>query len=154
MKLYEIDDAILSCIDEETGEILDVDKLNALQIEREQKVESVALWIKDLAAENAAIKAEKERLDKLSKSNENRSEALKNWLKFALDGSPFKTVHCQIGFKPSQAVVIDNEEQIPEAFLKVEVKKSPMKTEIKKAILAGTEIAGAHIEDRVNVNVK
>ena len=48
MRLYEIDEAILSCIDTDTGEILDADKLNALQIEREEKLENVALWIKKL----------------------------------------------------------------------------------------------------------
>ena len=154
MKLYEIDDAILSCIDEETGEILDVDKLNALQIEREQKVESVALWIKDLAAENAAIKEEKDRLDKLSKSNENRAEALKNWLKFALDESPFKTVRCQVKFNHSMAVVIDDETVIPDEYLETQIKSTPIKAKIKNAILSGTEIAGTHIENRTNVNVK
>lgn len=30
--LYEIDSAVMDCVDEETGEILDEDKLNALLI--------------------------------------------------------------------------------------------------------------------------
>ena len=47
MTLYEIDNAILDCIDLETGEIIDVDKLNELQLEKETKIENVALWIKD-----------------------------------------------------------------------------------------------------------
>ena len=47
MTLYEIDNAILECIDLETGEIIDTDKLDALQLERETKIENVALWIKD-----------------------------------------------------------------------------------------------------------
>ena len=34
--LYEIDQAILDCVDLETGEILDSDRLDALQMEREQ----------------------------------------------------------------------------------------------------------------------
>ena len=48
MKLYEIDEQILNCIDAETGEIIDADMLNALQMERDAKIEGVALWIKDL----------------------------------------------------------------------------------------------------------
>ena len=52
MKLYEIDEQILNCIDAETGEIIDADMLNALQMERDAKIEGVALWIKDLKAEN------------------------------------------------------------------------------------------------------
>ena len=33
--LYEIDQAILDCVDLETGEILDPEKLDALQMERD-----------------------------------------------------------------------------------------------------------------------
>ena len=60
MKLYEIDAAIMECIDLETGEIVDADRLTALQMEREQKLENVALWIKDLDAEAKALKAEEQ----------------------------------------------------------------------------------------------
>ena len=59
MKLYEIDNAILECIDMETGEVIDAEKLDALNIERDAKIENVVLWIKDLKAEAEAIKAEK-----------------------------------------------------------------------------------------------
>ena len=41
--LYEIDQEILDCVDAESGEILDVEKLDALQMERERKLEGVAL---------------------------------------------------------------------------------------------------------------
>ena len=34
MKLYEIDNAILNCIDEETGQIIDTEQLDRLQMER------------------------------------------------------------------------------------------------------------------------
>ena len=44
--LYEINAAIMGCVDLETGEIIDVEQLQALQLEREQKIENVALWCK------------------------------------------------------------------------------------------------------------
>ena len=59
MKLYEIDNAILDCIDLETGEVIDTERLDALNMERDAKVENVACWIKDLMAEANAIKVEK-----------------------------------------------------------------------------------------------
>lgn len=37
MNLYEIDKAILACIDPETGELLDEDALTNLQMERTEK---------------------------------------------------------------------------------------------------------------------
>ena len=51
MKLYEIDEAILNCIDLETGEIIDTEQLDKLTMEREAKLENVACWIKELKAE-------------------------------------------------------------------------------------------------------
>lgn len=56
MTLYEINNAILECVDMETGEIIDSDKLSELQIALDEKIENVALWIKDLKAEAEAIK--------------------------------------------------------------------------------------------------
>lgn len=53
MTLYEIDSAIMDCVDEETGEIIDLEKLEALNIERDKKVEGIALAVKNYAAEVA-----------------------------------------------------------------------------------------------------
>ena len=46
MKLYEIDEAIMACIDAETGEIIDADKLDKLTMERDAKIENVKISIK------------------------------------------------------------------------------------------------------------
>ena len=62
MTLYEIDSAIMDCVDEETGEIIDLEKLEALNIERDKKVEGIALAVKNYAAEAKAIKEEEEKL--------------------------------------------------------------------------------------------
>ena len=60
--LYEIDQEILDCVDLETGEILDSAKLDALQMERERKLEGVALWVKDLNYEAQMVKEEADKL--------------------------------------------------------------------------------------------
>ena len=57
--LYEIDQAIMNCLDEETGEVLDLDRMNALQMERKAKIENVALLYKNVKADMEAYKAEK-----------------------------------------------------------------------------------------------
>ena len=51
MKLYEINEQIMACIDSETGEVIDPEKLNDLQIAKDEKIENLALWYKDLLAE-------------------------------------------------------------------------------------------------------
>ena len=43
MKLYEIDQTIMDCIDMESGEIINEELLNNLQMERDAKIENVAL---------------------------------------------------------------------------------------------------------------
>lgn len=68
--LYEIDAAISGCIDAESGEIIDTERLDNLLIERSKKLEGVALWIKNLESDAAAIKAEKNALDRRMKAAE------------------------------------------------------------------------------------
>lgn len=81
MTLYEIDSAVMACVDEEKGEILNEEKLNTLLMERSKKLEGVALWIKNLESDAAAIKTERDALDKRMKSAENRAKSLREWLK-------------------------------------------------------------------------
>ena len=55
MKLYEIEAGILECVDQETGEIVDIEKLDELQMELEKKIEGVVLQCKNLAAYITAL---------------------------------------------------------------------------------------------------
>ena len=90
MTIYEIDQAIMRCVDLETGEIIDTEKLDKLQMERDTKLENVACWIKDLKAEAEALKNEKQALAERQKVAENKMESLKKYLGYALDGNAFK----------------------------------------------------------------
>ena len=64
MKLYEIDPAIDALIekliDPETGEITDTSAIEALEMEKAKKIENLACYIKNLTADAAAYKAEKD----------------------------------------------------------------------------------------------
>ena len=73
MTIYEIDQAIMECVDLETGEIIDTEQLDKLQMEREKKLENVACWIKDLKAEAEALKNEKQALAERQKSGRKQS---------------------------------------------------------------------------------
>lgn len=153
MRLYEIDEAILSCIDTETGEILDADKLNALQIEREEKLEGVALWIKDLTAEAAALKAEKQAFADRQKAAENKAESLKKWLTEALAGEKFSTTKVAVSFRKTKSVQVADIFALDESFLKY-ADPTPDKTAIKKAIEAGQDVKGAHLVEGLSLSVK
>lgn len=153
VKLWEIDERIRECVDPETGEIIDDAALDALTIAREQKVEGVALWAKELTYEAEALRKEKQALDARIKSAENKIAGIKNWLAFVTGGEKFSTSKAVVSFRNTSSVIIDDEEKIPEQFVKTEVVKTPMKVELKKALASGS-IPGCHLQDNVSVIIK
>lgn len=153
MKLYEINKAILECVDPETGELIDFEKFNELQIEKGEKIEGVALWYKDLIAEANAIKEEKDRLAEREKSARNKAERLKSYLSYTLNGEQFKTARCALSFRKSEKVIVEDVYRLPESYLKYSEPKADL-TEIKKAIKSGEKINGAHIEETQNIQIK
>lgn len=159
MKLYEIEDAILECIDMETGEIIDIDRLNELQMEREAKIENVACWIKDLKAEAEAIKAEKMALAERQKAAENKAESLKNWLAYALDGKKFSTARCAVSFRKTESVEVTPEglENLMRAgndeFLTYTEPK-PNKTALKQALKDGLNVSGVQLVHNTSTIIK
>ena len=62
MNIYEIEQAITDLVDPETGEITDFEALDALSMARDEKIENVALWTKNLNAEAKAIREEEKAL--------------------------------------------------------------------------------------------
>ena len=160
--IYEIDQEILDCVDPETGEILDAEKLDALQMERETKLEGVALWIKDLNAEAEAVKAEADKLTARKRALDNRITSLKAWMLTALDGGKLKTPRCSVYQTHSQRVSVADEQELisflqtmedPEKFLRFrdpEIRKD----ELKKALKDGAVIPGAALEETEGVVIK
>ena len=160
--LYEIDQEILDCVDMETGEILDTEKLDALQMERERKLEGVALWVKDLSAEAAAVKEEADKLTARKRALDNKITAIKGWLLIALGGEKLKTPRCNVYQTHSQRVSVADEEKLieflqtleePERFLRFR-EPELRKDEIKKALKEDYEIPGAVLETTESVVIK
>ena len=160
--LYEIDQDILGCTDAETGEILDAEKLDALEMERERKLEGVSLWVKDLSAEAAAVKEEADKLTARKRALDNKITALKSWLLIALDGQKLKTPRCNVYFTHSQRLSVEDEEKLigflktleePEQFLRFR-EPELRKDEIRKALKDGTIIPGASLEETESVVIK
>ena len=160
--LYEIDQAILDCVDLETGEIIDPEKLTALQMEREAKLEGVALWIKDLNAEATAVKEEADKLTARKKALDNKITSLKAWLLWALDGEKLKTPRCNVYQTHSQKVVIDDEKALIDMFMmspsgeKFLRMKDPEidKVALKDSMKQGFEYEFAHLEETESVVIK
>lgn len=153
MTLYEIDAAILDCIDAETGEVVDADKLNDLQMEREEKVEAVALWIKDLTAEAAALKAEKQAFSERQAAAEKKAESLRKWLSDALAGQKFKTTRVAVSFRKTESVDVPDVWALDDSFLKY-ADPTPDKQKIKAALKAGEAVTGAALVEGQSMTIK
>lgn len=152
--LYEINQELLNCIDLETGEIIEIDKFDELQIEREDKIENIALWYKNLVSDAEAYKTEKDAFAAKEKAAKSKAESLKNYLDSALKGQKFKTVKTDISYRKSKSVEIVDETIIPGQYLKVVTTSSPDKTEIAKALKDGKSIEGVALKENNNIQIK
>lgn len=155
MTIYEIDEQILGCLDLETGEVIDLDKLNALEMERKQKIGNVACWIKDLQAEAKAIAKEEAKLKKRKEAAQKKAESLKEWLRFVLNGEKFKDARISIYYKPTKVLNIPEDYDLrllPSNLVKIT--KEPRKAEIKKAMEEGQTFEGITIEEKESVVVR
>ena len=158
MTIYEINEQILNCIDPETGEIIDIDKLNELEIERDAKIENVACWIKELKAEAEAIKTEKQTLAERQKVAENKAESLKKWLAYALQGEKFKTAKCSVSFRKTESVEVTDEglSNLMKEHDELLTYKAPEpnKTKIKQALKDGLSVEGIRLGCNTSVIIK
>lgn len=157
MKLYEIEAAIESCalFDPETGEYTELDAaaLDALNIEREQKLENIACWIKSLSAEADAVKTEKMKLAARQQRLELQVENLKSFLMDHLDGEKLKSGRVSVSYRTTKNIVdIKDESVLPPDMLVATYK--PDKTAIKNALLEGELFEGVSLIEKKSIIIK
>ena len=119
--VYELDAKISSCIqlDEEhvvsvdDGEILNLQQFEALQMERDAKVEGLACYIKNKLAEAEAIYAEINVLSYRAGIIKKEAERCKAYLAGALYGEKFETPRCKITWRKSEICNVLSLEAIP-----------------------------------------
>lgn len=135
MTFFEIEDAIRNFnyeVDEETGEILNLEELEKLEMAKEQKIENVSLLYKEVRAESDAIKNEIDRLTARLKKNNNKAESLLKFLNIILNGNQFKTARVECNYRQSEATVIPDDKLVPDKFVNITMERKPVKPEIKK----------------------
>ena len=161
MKLFEIDERLAACVkisddqavDAETGEVIDIEAVEALEMEREQKIENIGMWIKDLTAQSEALKAEKNKLAEREKSAKNKAERLKEFLTAYLDGKKFETARVAIKFRSVESVSVPDVAALPEKYWRIKPPEAD-KTAIKNALKAGEVIEGAELVKKQSISVK
>ena len=152
MNLYEIHHEIMSCWDETTGEILDVQKFDSMQMALEDKLEGIGCYIKNLEAEAAAYKAEKDAFAAREKAAKNKAASLKNYLSSYLQGCPFETLRVKISFRKSESLEVSESAAVPEEYLKHKVDVDI--AELKKAVKAGLVLDGVQLIQKNNIQIK
>lgn len=159
MTLYELTEAMENFdldIDEETGEILNADELDQLQVEHDEKLKNCVYYYKNMMAEAAALKAEKQKLAERQKTAENKAEWIKHYIANDLKGEKFEPeddVTIKVTYRKSESVECADIYKVPDEYIRY---KEPEldKARIKKALKAGDTVDGCVLVTKSNIQIK
>lgn len=140
-------------IDEETGEILNANDLDNLELEKNEKIEQLCLWIKNLKSDAAAYKAEKDSFAKKQKAAENKAESIKNYIAYILAGEKFKTDRVTVSYRKSEQVECLDMSLVDDDYLRFE-EPELNKTKIKKALKEGIKVGGCMLVEKQNMQIR
>ena len=152
--LYEIDLAIQECVDTETGELVDPERLDALFMERNLKIENVALWVKNLLSDAEAIKAEKDALADREAKCRKKADDLKLWLAKALEGQKFCTARCAVSFRKSTRLEVTDPGSVPAELMVETITTKPDASKIKALLKEGQLVDGCRLVENLNTQIK
>lgn len=158
MNLYEINAELLSCIDTETGEVIDIEKLDNLNLQMHDKIENIGCWIKNLLSNADQLDVEIKSLSDRKKSAKNKAESLKKYLSDFLNGNKFESAKVSISYRKSEAVEVADIEQIKlledrDCYLTYKEPEAN-KTAIKEAIKHGSIVPGCSLVEKQNIQIK
>ena len=161
LSLYHIDQALENLIDHETGEVLDFDAFEELQMARDAKIEGIVCWTKNLAAEAKAIREEEKELVERRRALEAKRDKLLGYVDRALDGAAFQTARCSVTYRKSTAVEITDMDAVVQWCMdngydgKVTYTAPTVsKSDIAPLIKSGMAVTGAELCERTNMGVK
>lgn len=155
-KLYElireIEDFELQ-IDEETGEILNIEELEALELEKDTKLENICLWIKNLQSDAEAYEKEENNFKKKKQIAKNKAERLKAYVDYILAGNKFKSSKVSVSYRKSEQIECADMLMVDPDYLRF---KEPEldKKKIKEAIKAGVDVKGCQLVERSNIQIR
>lgn len=106
---------------------------------------------------SAGLDAEIKRLMELKQAHDRKIASVDKQIDYLLKLFKIEKMQTEINelsYRKSEAVVFTDEEAIPAEYKKEKIMISVDKTEIKKALKAWTEVPGAIIETRQNLQIK
>ena len=162
LKLYQIPVVMRAAlanleIDEETGEILNADQLNGLELSSREKIVNTARYLVEMQAFLESMKQVKKNLDARIKTQTRQIEYLK---KLALDGmdaigvSKIEEPDIRISTRKTSSAAIDDEKALPAAYVQIVQETRIDKARLLQALRSGAEVSGAHLETKLNLTIK
>ena len=151
--LYEINQSIMDCIDMETGEIIDIDQLHELQMDRTDKIRNIACYIKNLRSDAAQYDEEAKTFAARKKAAQTKAESLTAYLSSMLNGEKVKDKEYSISWRKSESVNITDDSLLPDTYLVPQPPKVD-KAGIKAALKAGNAVTGAELAEKNNIQIK
>lgn len=158
--LYEInaqiEQAWSAAVDPETGEIISEEAAQAVEqltMAREDKIENLALYYKNLTAEAKALKNEKLALEARQSAAKKKAESIKKYLASSMNGEKYKSEKVAISWRKSESVSVDENAFLPDDYMTFK-EPVPNLTAIKKALKAGEKIDGATLTSSNNIQIK
>ncbi len=164
LKIYEINEEIQaldglldSWASHHEGCITDFpmnDEFDRLEGERNEKLLNLAVWHKDLKAQAEAFNQEIKRLQGRFKALNNKADSIKGYIDYNLqEGEKLSDTRAVLSYRKSTQVVIDVlVEDLPPEFVKFT--RSTDKTAMKEAIQSKEGCHCAHIETKLNLQIK
>ena len=171
MTLYKINeqlDELLSrlTVDSETGEVGDeqfdlMAEIDALEMEKREIIEYLAKKVLNLRSDEAALKAEEERLKKRRQSMETAEKSIMDVLSRECGGQKTDLGVATVRYTPSQGTVLTDETAAiqwcyanhHEDCLTVALPKVN-RDAVKRLLKSGVQIPGAELENRMNCSLK
>jgi hypothetical protein len=134
------------------------DTLEGISGDLEVKAQGVAHVIRAIEADASAVKQWAKDAAERAKALEARADRLREYLADNMEACGIEKIEgpgVKLSWRNSSAVVIDEPGLIPVSFMRLPdpPPPAPDKTAIKKAIEAGKEVPGAHIEARRNLQI-
>jgi len=163
MKLYEITNEFESIFNDvdETGEVTQAmfDAMDGLKEEFENKAISVASYIKNIEAEEEAIKQAMDGMKKRRDALKNKAESLTDYLLESFGKMGVNEINTSPYFKirvkkcPVSVDVFDDL-ALPDEYLREKVVTSIDKIKLKEVLSEGVEVPGACLQRRTKLEIK
>lgn len=134
------------------------DTLEGLSGDLEHKAQNVAMMVRSLEADAAAVKQWAKDAADRAKAIEARADSMRDYLASNLAACGIEKIEgpgVRITWRKSSAVVVDEPGLIPAEFMRSPEPPPPApdKKAIADAIKAGKEVPGAHVEQRRNLQI-